>query len=326
MSKTIDFSSILAPYINGLIKEKRSLGYDYRTEELILLRFDNHCLEHGLETISVTKPFLSDWCEQTKTEGVSNHNKRVTAVRQLMLFMASMGVHVYLPKCMSREDVVLPHIFTVKERNAFFNEVDNYRPLYPIPAYIRLSCEYRVLFRLIYCCGLRNTEACGVPADCMDLETGAITIYDSKGNKDRTVYMSDDLTELCKKYFAYLRDELGCHPTWFFPGRDPSKPLVNSSVNRVFNKFWFMTPNSEHCNNKPTVHDLRFSFVTDRINEWALQGIDLNVMMPYLSCYLGHKGLQETYYYYHNSKQLHEVIRTNDKTSGKVIPEVVDYE
>jgi len=326
MSKSITFSSVLAPHINGIIQEKRSLGYDYRTEELILLRFDNYCLIHGLNTINVSKTFLGKWCEQTDTEGVSNHNKRVTVVRQLMLFMASMGATVYLPRCISRKDIILPHIFTVQERSAFFKAADSYRPLRQIPAYIRLSCEYRVLFRMIYCCGLRNTEACGIPADCIGLETGAITIYNSKGNKDRTVFMSDDLTELCKKYFSYLCCALGSHPTWFFPGRDPAKPLVNTSVDRVFNKFWLMTPDAGHCNNKPTVHDLRFSFVTDRINEWALRGIDLNRMMPYLSRYLGHKGLQEIYYYYHNSKQLHDIIRMNDKTSGNVIPEVPDYE
>lgn len=48
--------------------------------------------------------------------------------------------------------------------------------------------------------------------------------------------------------------------------------------------------------------------------------------MPYLQKYLGHKSLQDSYYYYHNSKQLYESIRLVDKTAGRVIPEVVDYE
>jgi integrase len=57
-----------------------------------------------------------------------------------------------------------------------------------------------------------------------------------------------------------------------------------------------------------------------------MQEIDLNVMMPYLQRYLGHKNIQDSYYYYHNSRQLYETIRIKDKTAGLVIPEVTDYE
>ena len=74
------------------------------------------------------------------------------------------------------------------------------------------------------------------------------------------------------------------------------------------------------------MHDLRFTFVTDRINLWAMEGIDTGMMMPYLQKYLGHKSLQDSYYYYHNSRQLYETIRIKDKTAGLVIPEVTDYE
>ena len=74
------------------------------------------------------------------------------------------------------------------------------------------------------------------------------------------------------------------------------------------------------------MHDLRFTFVTDRINQWAAQGLDLGVMMPYLQKYLGHKSLQDSYYYYHQSGQLYESVRAKDKTIDAVVPEVPDYE
>ena len=41
--------SILAPFIDGLLAEKRALGFDYHTEELILARFDRYCAEAGLD-------------------------------------------------------------------------------------------------------------------------------------------------------------------------------------------------------------------------------------------------------------------------------------
>lgn len=320
------FSSILAPYMTGFIKEKRSLGFDYHTEELILIRFDQYCTTHVLDTVTVTREFLDEWCLRTDTEGLSNQNKRLSAVRQLMLYMAALGIRVYLPKAAVRPQTVLPHIFTEAELQGFFYEADTYKPSNNRSGYRRLAKEYSVLFRMLYCCGLRNSEGCGIATDQVDLEKGILTILASKGGRDRLVYMSDDLTELCAEYYDYLCHELGGRPHWFFPGRNPDKPLVNTSVDRVFNRFWFRTPFSEICSNKPTVHSLRFTFVTNRINLWTVQGADIDVMMPYLQKYLGHKSLQDSYYYYHNSRQLYDLIRIKDKTADRMIPEVHDYE
>ncbi|MCD8018947.1 MAG: tyrosine-type recombinase/integrase [Clostridiales bacterium] len=243
-----------------------------------------------------------------------------------MLYMLSLGIVVYLPKAGGRAEVTLPHIFTDDELQGFFYEADHYEPANRCQADVRLAKEYPVLFRMLYCCGLRNSEGGSLAADQADLENGVLTILDSKGGKDRRVYMAEDLTELCSEYYSYLCQELRSHSYWFFPGANPEKPLRNSSVDRAFNRFWNRTRFSAGCSNKPTVHDLRFTFVTDRINQWVLQGIDVEVMMPYLQKYLGHKSLQDSCYYYHHSGQLYESIRHMDKTSSLVIPEVPDYE
>ena len=326
MHEDSNFKSLLSPFIDGLLSEKRSLGYDYHTEELILARFDRYCVEADLSTLSVTKDFLDKWCMQRDTEGLSNQRKRITVVRQLMLYMISLGIHVYLPKGNGHKEVVLPHIFTQEELLSFFHEVDSYEPPLYHSVYRRLAKEYKVLFRLLYCCGLRNSEGCGITTEQVDLVNGILTILDSKGNKDRLVYMADDVIDVCKEYFDFLCDDLCGAPRWFFPARDPEKPLKNTSVDRVFNRFWSATACSSKCNNKPTVHDLRFTFVTDRINLWTMEGTDLDVMMPYLQKYLGHKNLQDSYYYYHNSRMLYEAIRIKDRTADQVIPEVPDYE
>ncbi len=50
--------------------------------------------------------------------------------------------------------------------------------------------------------------------------------------------------------------------------------------------------------------------------------IPLQVMMPYLSNYLGHKGPIETYYYYHQVEDVFRTVRRKDTVSARVIPEV----
>ncbi|MCD8201830.1 MAG: tyrosine-type recombinase/integrase [Clostridia bacterium] len=322
----IEFSSVLSPYIEGHIKEKRALGFDYRTEEMILLRFDLYCVERKLTSVNVTKSFLDDWCVQLDTEGPRNQRKRIDAVRHLMLYMISLGIEVYVPKFTGHLDTVVPHIFTESELQAFFDEVDSYNPDENHPIYKRMAAEYKVLFRMIYCCGLRNSEGCSLAVENVNLKNGTLDILGSKRNKDRRVYMAEDLTKLCGEYYEYLCDSLHAYPQWFFPGKNTKNPLKNMNLDAVFSRFWNQTSYAATCNNKPTVHDLRFTFITNRINCWVSQGLNLEVMMPYLEKYVGHKSLRETYYYYHNTEQLYKSIQDIGKTSELCIPEVKKYE
>lgn len=316
------FSSILAPYIEGHIKEKRALGYDYKTNEEHLLRFDRYCTERNLSTTNLTKEFLDDWCVRLETEELCSQRSRISAVRQLCTYMASTGLEVYMPKFTGHVDIVLPHILTNDELLAFFHEVDSYKPITNRIADKRIACEYCVLFRMLYCCGLRNSEGSGIAAEYVDLKNGVLDIIDAKGHKDRRVYMADDLTGLCREYYEYICDKLHCYSQWFFPSRDPQKPLRNTSVDRAFSRFWNQTEYASKTSNKPTVHDLRFTFITDRINEWASQGVDIEVMMAYLEKYVGHQNLQDSYYYYHVTEDLYRSIEDKDKTSESLIPEV----
>lgn len=318
--------SLIAPYIDGLLEEKHANGYSYESEELVLNRFDTYCINKKLETPEITKEFLSGWMERSETEGSFNHGKRISCVRQLLVFMATCGINVYIPHDFCHFKRALPHIFEVEELVSFFSEVDSYFPPDNRPAYLhRLANEYRLLFRWYLCCGLRNAEAAGILTENVDLETGTLTILDSKGNKDRLVYLPDDLLESTRQYHSYLTDTLGKESKWFFPGMNPEKSLPNTSVDSVFNRFWNKTPYA-NCSNKPTVHDFRFSYVVSRMNLWAEAGVDLQVMMPYLSRYLGHKSTNETFYYYYLVKEAYKTIKKKDTIADDVIPEVPSYE
>lgn len=59
---------------------------------------------------------------------------------------------------------------------------------------------------------------------------------------------------------------------------------------------------------------------------WMKEGKDLNVMMPFLSKYMGHVGPQETFYYYHHLESIYPIIKEKDKHSSNIIPEVEPYE
>lgn len=300
------------------------MGFLYRTEEPILSRFDSYCLERGLEGPEISRDFLSERPGRGPTEGGRDHAKRVGVAGRLMIYMASMGLRARTPGELPKGGVKLPHIMTGDERSAFFAQVDAYRPAGGCAAYRRLAGEYKVLFRVVYCCGLRNSEACGIPSDRVDLDIGASAIAQSRGRKDRVVYMADDLTAPCPGCLAWPRVLPGPRPDWFFPSRDPGKPPASTSAGRVFGRFWNATAFAPGRPGRPVARDLRFGFITDRADRWALDGVDVEAMMPYLSRYVGHRGPRGTYHYIHTSEQLRDVIAKYDVTGSSAIPEV-DY-
>ena len=318
--------SPVAPYIDGLIKEKHANGYKYSSEELVLNRFDRYCNDNGLDSTDITRSFLGGWMEKTDSEGEFNHGKRISCVRQLLLFMATCGMQVYIPHDFCHFKRALPHIFDQEEIVDFFsvvdsNEVPEFRPDYER----RLVQEYKLLFRWYLCCGLRNSEAAGIRTEDVDLDNGILTIMNSKGCKDRLVYLPEDLIKSSRKYYVWLKETLGAYPEYFFPSKDPVRPLANTQVDNIFTRLWQRTRYAG-CNNKPTVHDFRFTFVVMRMNLWAEQGLDLQVMMPYLSRYLGHKTTKETFYYYFLVQDAYKTVEKKDTIADSVIPEVQHYE
>lgn len=319
----IPFASSLAPYMQGLIDQKRANGYKYNTEALTLYQFDRFCLERNFSGNCLPRDIVMEWLIRRSSERIKARNKRATCVRQLSKYMRSLGKEAYIPKISNSELTSVPHIMTKEELRAFFLEVDRFTPDYRSKH--RMAMAYSVLFRLFYCCGLRLQEVCKLRVSDVDLETGRIAIFHSKGHKDRVVYMADNLLEMCRHYDHAIRSGLP-EREWFFPASDVTKPFYKSNMDRRFKYFWNKTPYSGKVDREPTIHALRHTFVVHRINSWMNAGGNFQTLLPYLSRYLGHKSFDETFYYYHLSISAFDVIKKHDVVSANVIPEVHPYE
>ena len=323
VSNGSSFLSAIAEWIVAFIEEKHSLGYKYYTETRLMKEFDTYWIQHGYKKEGITRDNITDWMNQKAGEGSRNRKARITVVRQFSIFLNGLGIPSYLPEQKVRCPKPMVYVLSRDEIIELFREIDSYVPGVSTVAINRIANEYPVLFRLLYLNGLRIGEACELATDCVNLENGTITIMDGKGNKDRIVYLSDDMSLLLRRYFAYLEAELGHVPKWAFPGWDPDEPLEGTSVRDVFGSCWSHTSFADKCEKKPTVHCLRHSFVVERIERWRAQGLDFEQMLPYLSQYLGHKSFNDTYYYYHYVEETARTIRIKDKTIDRVIPEVI---
>ncbi len=323
MKKGPVFNSILAPYIQGLIEQKRANGFSYVDSAYMLERFDRFCEDNGLAAAELPRALVLSWSTKCQSECLTTRRNRVSLIRQLAIHMSSLGLPVYVPKRCESGEKRAPYVLNSDELAALYYAIDNQIPFYKHPQ--RFIEAEKVMFRLYYCCGLRLSEALYLRRDNVDLKNGVLTIVHSKGDKDRLVYMANDMTSMCRAYYDYIRKE--CPDSqWFFPGKNPTNPFGHSTPPTNFKRFWERTPYAKMCNKYPTIHSLRYTFVIDKMNEWMLSGVALGTMLPYLSRYLGHATVNDTLYYYHVVDRAFKVVRQKDTRSKTIIPEVMPYE
>lgn len=320
------FQSCFAPYIEKFIQEKRAAGFIYESEEWKLKHFDAFCIKESVAEPCLSRDLVKKRGTIREGEALITCSARTSVIRQFALFLLPLGIEAYIPSNFYKAEKNVVHILSDSEIKAFFEAVDGYSPAVGIEGFYRLAAEYKVIFRLIYCSGLRISEARKLRWMDLDLKQGTLRILQSKGHKDRLIYMPKDLTELLRTYEKALHDNYRCISDWVFPAREPEKCLSNCTLDKKFREFWVMTPYAEYCDKSPTVHCLRHTFVVKRMNLWMKEGIPLKEMLPFLSRYLGHQSPDETFYYYHQVAEAFRIIRDKDKTGKLVIPEVNAYE
>jgi len=323
MSDNYEFKGCFADYINQLIAKKHAEGFFYETAEYILTHFDQFCLQKGITEAVITKELVSDWGTKRKQESKSTLGGRISVLRQLSLHMCSLGLECYIPTGFSAKSHSLAYVLTEDEIISFFEQVDSNVSKINADRFNRLAMEYKVLFRLIFCCGLRVSEARNLRLPDVDLLTGKAMIRQSKGHKDRVVFLPNDLCTISQEYLVLLEKLYGIKSQLLFPAADSDKALQAASINKKFHEFWERTSFSENSVKNPTVHSLRHSFVVIRMNKWMESGVGLNGLMPYLSKYLGHTSVNDTFYYYHQIESAFKIIRLKDTTSNAIIPEVI---
>ena len=318
------YESNLAPYIIGLIEQKQADGFSYDAGERLLKRLDRFCASRFPEETTVTFQLAAEWAASSTGTTDAYRNTKVSIIKQLSLYILSIGREAYRPDSLTvKAYKPVLYVPTKDEVRMLLSEMDS--PASHSTLQTRMNKECKVLFLLYYCCGLRLSEGRLLKKEDTDLTEGILTILGSKGQKDRLVYLPEDSIPILSEYKSEIDIAFPSSP-WLFPGSSPDKPISDGGVESCFNRFWARLPGAQDMNKHPTPHCLRHAFVVERINEWMLQGIDTNKMLPYLSRYLGHKSPDETYYYYHLAERAFDVVREKDNVSSHVIPEVITHE
>jgi integrase/recombinase XerD len=287
----------LASAITALAAEKRAVGYKYDAEERVLARFEAFCRSEFPGLGTVTRASAEAWITAARQRGVRPATLQGLAapVRELARWLGRRGTGAYvLPAgTLPRPTRYVPHIYTGQELAALFAQAD--RCQYSSEAPSR-HLVMPVLFRTIYACGLRASEARLLRPGDVDTSAGVLQVRDAKGGKDRQLPVSGPLRERLAGYQAQVAGQPG--RDWFFPGSSAGQPLTLGNVYKNFRRFlWQARISHGGPGRGPRVHDLRHTFAVDNLRSWFDHGEDVDALLPVLQAYMGHSSISDTAYY-----------------------------
>ena len=317
---TNTYTSILADAIQGFIGEREALGYRYRKQAACLKRFDTLCVEVGHSEVALSRELAMRWAAKKPWESDDAQRRRIRLVRRLATYMVRAGYEAYIypdhlgVRC---SDTYQPYLFSEAELARFFARVDRCVPLRRSPHRHRV---FPLLYRMLYGCGLRVSEALNLTAGDVNTEEGTLTIRNAKFHKDRLVPLHPSLVERCRVYMEEIHP-VGQPEDIFFPSSQGGR-CSERTIYAYFRRFLWEAGISHGGRGKgPRVHDLRHAFAVHCLKRWVRSGVDLTVALPYLSVYLGHAGLKGSQRYLRLTAELYpDIARAMDERFGHILP------
>lgn len=318
------FKSCFAERIQAFLTSKRAIGYQYKSEAHILVRINRYFSERNI--IEITEETISEWIAKHEGESDKTHGIRVTVLRQFCLFLNRDGVVAALPmptKSVGFSKSFTPYIFTKDQINQILlaadtmpsrRNADNIRKVMP------------AILRLLYCCGLRVNEATSLCIDNIDWERKTITILHSKNDNCRIVPMTESLSQMLNNYI----DKMYVSPKsddFVFPS-PKSDAYGNYAIYSAFREILWSVGISHGGRGKgPRLHDIRHTFAVHSLQKLILEGRDIYQLLPIISTYLGYKNIYATERYLRLTSEMYpDILEKVERSLGKLVPEVTDYE
>jgi integrase/recombinase XerD len=283
--------SLLSHDMEQFLDLKESLGYSRGTYEYQLRKIDEYALSHYPELTIMNEKLVLGWSLKRENESKNYRRIRLHVIREFGKYQRGIGKNAYvLPTdFIDRQQPFIPYLFTDDELNRLFQAIDSIPMSKHAP-----NREYvlPVLFRMMFCCALRPGEPLKLCTDDVNFEQGTIFIKHSKRHKDRTVWMSEDLRQLCMTYNSYM----GTRP--FFFTSPNGKPYKMSWMNHQFRQ---ICKKNILCMGvqEPRPYDLRHLACSKVILQWLEEGKDFYELAVFLREHMGHSDFESTFYYIH---------------------------
>lgn len=170
--------------------------YSYNTEKIYVYRIKEFILFHNLKHpkdmgANEIKQYLT-WLAISRRVSASTQNQALNALVFLYKQILRKDLGDFSGALRAKKSNYVPTIISRKEISLLIN---NSRGV------------YRLMLTLLYGCGLRISELFDLRIQNIDIRGRQLRIYESKGNKSRTVMLPEASICLLKKQIAHCRKE-----------------------------------------------------------------------------------------------------------------------
>jgi integrase/recombinase XerD len=178
----MSMNEILSVDLPRFIQARKALGYETDNSIYYLKPFLEYCSEHYPLADTITKEMVDKWLLQRPFRTNATKSHAITDLRIFTRFQNAIGKHFYIPdeEYSVRVERYRPYIFTDGELQTLFHAIDSVPVNFEAP---NKELVVPVLFRMMFCCGMRPAEPLHLKREDVDLSSGDIFIPESKRKK-----------------------------------------------------------------------------------------------------------------------------------------------
>lgn len=319
------FKSGFAPLLESFVRYRMACNkWNDASYGVNLDLFDKYCFANFPEETVLRQEMVDRWCKQRTNESNNGCISRIYVIVSLIRYLRDRGLTIV--QCpvipVAERRLYVPHFFTHEELKLFFNACDNYKPFnFRTATHLRVKYTLPVLFRLLYSSGMRTTEVRELRRHDVDLDSGVVSIANTKGYEEHFVVLHDSMLDLMKEY-DQIMETIYPDRKYFFPkGKDGC--FTRTWVAHYFRVMWKQV--SDEC---ALPYELRHNYAIENINRIVDRGMSFEDSMVYLSKSMGHTSVEITArYYYHLVPSLSELLQQHTEVGfNALIPEVENEE
>lgn len=291
LSKT-DYNGPFKDHLRGFIEEKKKLGRRYVEEARLAEKFDELSKKYPGPPLS--KEIVLEFIKMQDNWAPTTQKRRVSFISNFGRYLLRNDIDAYLPAaeaCSKMQNNFTPYVFTRDQIEELFSHADNITPN------CRLShIFYPVFLRLLYCTGMRVSEALNLKMKDVDLTKMTIMVRNPKNNHDRLLPISPELTAYLKWYSQIV------HPTyyiddWFFMSNRGNGHYYRNNIHNLVMTLiekLKLPSNGYKKRGNPNLHSFRHTFCIHSLQNLLEQGIPSSTALQYLSTYMGHQSIDAT--------------------------------
>jgi integrase/recombinase XerD len=282
--------------LNEYLDLRRRMGFLLVDHEDSLRAFVRFLDARG--ALFITSELALEWARQPRDVTRARHARRLGMARDLARYVVATDPRTEVPPQGLLPNLARrprPYIYTADQIAALIRGTSSLQPREGLR--IRRH-TYSALFGLIAATGMRVSEVLALDCRDVDLESGMITVRESKFCKTRLLPVHRSTQARLREY-ALLRDErIRLTPSASFFVSDRRTRLQYVPVNYTFllisRRIGLRRVGDLHG---PRLHDLRHTFAVRVLTDWYRSGDDPARCLPLLSTYLGHANVSNTYWY-----------------------------